>query len=131
MKTKTDEGKKALIMTPKTKASKRSIHLNNMLVACLERQKRCRKRIRVYKEIYEDKNMIFASETGDYISPKKILREVKKTYKLSGISPTHTFHDLRHKFCSLMINKNINAKVISEVLGHSSVTITLDVYSTI
>lgn len=79
IKIKTADSKKAVIMTPKTKSSKRTIHLNNMLIACLQRQKEMQDKEKiVYKELYEDKNIIFASETGDYISPKKILREVKK-----------------------------------------------------
>ena len=102
-----------------------TIHLNNMLIACLQRQKEMQENDKlVNKELYEDKNLIFASESGDYMSPKKILREVKKIYQLAGIPQTHTF-------CSLLINKDINVKVISEILGHSSITITLDVYGTL
>jgi integrase len=132
VKAKTTDGKKALVTTPKTKASRRTIHLNDMLIACLNGQREMQEKEKaVYKELYDDKNLIFASETGDYLSPKKILREVKKIYKSADIPQTHTFHDLRHTFCSLMINKDINIKVISEIMGHSSITITLDIYSTL
>ena len=39
------------------------------------------------------------------------------------------FHDLRHTFASIMLMKGAPAKVISECLGHASVSFTMDVYS--
>ena len=39
------------------------------------------------------------------------------------------FHDLRHTFASLLIQRGANPKYIQEQLGHSSISITLDVYS--
>ncbi len=39
------------------------------------------------------------------------------------------FHDLRHTFASLMLLRGAKPNVISEVLGHSSVAFTMDVYS--
>ena len=43
--------------------------------------------------------------------------------------PQLTFHGLRHAFATLGLLAGINPKVVSEALGHSSVTITLDTYS--
>jgi integrase len=39
------------------------------------------------------------------------------------------FHDLRHTCATLLLTKNVNPKVVSEMLGHSSIAITLDTYS--
>ncbi len=39
------------------------------------------------------------------------------------------FHDLRHTCATLLLSKDINPKVVSEMLGHASVSITLDIYS--
>ena len=39
------------------------------------------------------------------------------------------FHGLRHTCATLLLSKNINPKVVSEMLGHSSIAITLDTYS--
>jgi integrase len=39
------------------------------------------------------------------------------------------FHDLRHTCATLLLSKDVNPKVVSEMLGHSSVSITLDIYS--
>ena len=43
--------------------------------------------------------------------------------------PHLTFHGLRHAFATMALQAGINPKVVSEALGHSSVTITLDLYS--
>jgi integrase len=39
------------------------------------------------------------------------------------------FHDLRHTAATLMLLKGVHPKVVSEMLGHSTVSITLDLYS--
>jgi integrase len=39
------------------------------------------------------------------------------------------FHDLRHTAATLLLGKGINPKVVSEMLGHSQISITLDIYS--
>ena len=43
--------------------------------------------------------------------------------------PAFRFHDLRHTCATLLLTKNVNPKVVSEMLGHSSIAITLDTYS--
>ena len=43
--------------------------------------------------------------------------------------PQIRFHDLRHTCATLLLTKNVNPKVVSEMLGHSSIAIPLDTYS--
>jgi integrase len=43
--------------------------------------------------------------------------------------PTIRLHDLRHTCATLLLSKNFNPKIVSEVLGHATVAITLDTYS--
>ena len=43
--------------------------------------------------------------------------------------PNIRFHDLRHTCATLLLAKGVHSKIVSEMLGHSSVSITLDVYS--
>ena len=43
--------------------------------------------------------------------------------------PEIRFHDLRHTCATLLFTRGVHPKIVSEVLGHSSVSITLDVYS--
>jgi integrase len=43
--------------------------------------------------------------------------------------PQIRFHDLRHTCATLLLSKNVNPKVVSEMLGHATIAITLDTYS--
>jgi len=43
--------------------------------------------------------------------------------------PDKRFHDLRHTCASILLSKNVHPKIVQEMLGHSSITITLDLYS--
>ena len=43
--------------------------------------------------------------------------------------PRIRFHDLRHTAATLMMGRGVHPKVVSEMLGHSQVSITLDLYS--
>jgi integrase len=43
--------------------------------------------------------------------------------------PQIRFHDLRHTCATLLLLKNVNPKVVSEMLGHATIAITLDTYS--
>ena len=46
-----------------------------------------------------------------------------------GLPKGLRFHDLRHSYATLMLQKGINPKIVSQILGHSSVSVTLDIYS--
>jgi integrase len=48
--------------------------------------------------------------------------------KRAGL-PQIRFHDLRHTCATLLLTKNVNPKVVSEMLGHATIAITLDTYS--
>jgi integrase len=39
------------------------------------------------------------------------------------------FHDLRHTCATLLLSRNVNPKIVSEMLGHATIAITLDTYS--
>jgi integrase len=52
----------------------------------------------------------------------------KPLLKRAGL-PEMRFHDLRHTCATLLLSKNVNPKVVSEMLGHASIAITLDTYS--
>jgi integrase len=43
--------------------------------------------------------------------------------------PQIRFHDLRHTCATLLLTRNVNPKIVSEMLGHATIAITLDTYS--
>ena len=71
---------------------------------------------------------IFTDAFGGPMNPStccKIFTKIIKKYGLEHIR----FHDLRHTSASLLISEGINIKAVSERLGHSSINITLDIYT--
>jgi integrase len=55
-------------------------------------------------------------------------RSFKPLLKRAGLPPIR-FHDLRHTCATLLLSGNVHPKIVSDVLGHASITITLDTYS--
>jgi integrase len=56
------------------------------------------------------------------------MRCFKPLLKKAGL-PQFRFHDLRHTCATLLLSKNVNPKIVSEMLGHATIAITLDTYS--
>ncbi len=52
----------------------------------------------------------------------------KLLLKQAGL-PQLRFHDLRHTCATLLLSKNVNQKIVSEMLGHTTIAITLETYS--
>lgn len=65
---------------------------------------------------------------GATVTPNAINKRLRKHLRELGL-PRVRFHDLRHSYATIMMQNGINPKIVSTVLGHSSVDITLDLYS--
>jgi integrase len=73
--------------------------------------------------------LVFASEAGTPMNHSNIVqRHYEPLQDRLGISPRYGLHALRHAAASLMIEQGMNAKRIQVVLGHSSITMTMDTY---
>ena len=62
------------------------------------------------------------------LSPENVSLTLLRTCRKLKIADFR-LHDLRHTSASLMLSAGIHPKIVSERLGHSSITITLDLYS--
>jgi integrase len=72
-------------------------------------------------------NLIFTNALGEHLTQAFAWKSFQKLLKAATL-PAFRFHDLRHTFATLLIEKGVPIKVVSELLGHSSITITLRVY---
>jgi integrase len=117
---------------PKNKASRRSVPLNKSAVAALKahRLRQNEERLRL-GELWEDQDLVFPNRVGKPINPSNLYnREYKPLLKRAGLeNERFTFHSLRHTFASALCNKRVYPKVIQSLLGHSSITQTMDTYS--
>ena len=107
--------------TPKTKGSKRNIDLAPMLI----------RELAAWQLICSGRNndLVFPNEAGEPMNYSNMVnRYYKKALKAAGI-PQIRFHDLRHTYASLLLAQGENIKYVQNQLGHSSPTVTLNVYA--
>jgi integrase len=114
---------------PKTARGKRSVALDPGTVAALrEHRKRQLEERLGWGPAYEDRGFVFCRENGSPIWPDRLSATFKRHAKSAGL-PVIRLHDLRHTHASLALEAGVHPKVVSERLGHASVSITLDTYS--
>lgn len=122
------------VNTPKTKSSNRILPMSDEVYAAFSRVIARRPKLKVEPLVDGYSGFLFVSERGSitintYVS-KAIWSAIKRYNehhddKLPMFSP----HNLRHTFCTNMIDAGVKEKVVQYLMGHSSVTITLDVYT--
>jgi integrase len=113
----------------KTKAGRRSISLDPVTVAAIRghRQTQAAERL-AFGPGYRDLDLLFAHPDGSPQNPDVISQTFERLIKRAGLRPIR-FHDLRHTHATLALHASIHPKVVQERLGHSSITVTLDLYS--
>jgi integrase len=77
--------------------------------------------------VWHGSGFVFTTENGQPIDPRNLLRALKVAADRAGLSGVGV-HTLRHSAASALLEKGIGLKTVSEMLGHSSVAITGDVY---
>ena len=115
---------------PKTPRSRRGVRLTTSTVAALRAHlSRQMEEIDRKGSLYRDEGLVFASEVGTLLNPTNLrTRSFAPLLERARLSSVR-FHDLRHTCATLLLGSNVNPKVVSEMLGHASISITLDIYS--
>lgn len=114
---------------PKTRRGRRSIALDAGTVAALGivRAEQEVER-RAAGERYVDHDLVFARPDGSPIHPDRLARSFIEQGEGLGL-PAIRLHDLRHTWATLALEAGVHPEVVSERLGHSTISITLDIYS--
>jgi integrase len=80
--------------------------------------------------LWQDQGLVFPSETGSLLNPSNLRnRSFKRIKARAGVRKDLRLHDLRHTCATLLLSEGVNVKIVSELLGHASITITLNTYS--
>jgi integrase len=78
---------------------------------------------------WDDNDLVFANGVGRPIEVSNLARRsFHPLLKRAGL-PRVRFHDLRHSAATLLLSRGVHPKIVSEMLGHSTVSMTLDLYS--
>lgn len=123
------KGKGLIFCEPKSASGRRVISLGEKTIEILREHKNNQlKERRMAGEKWKDNDLIFPSPIGTPQDCANVLKGYKKCLEKAGL-PDLRFHDLRHTAATLMLQQEINPKVVQERLGHSDISLTLNTYS--
>lgn len=105
---------KLVIDKPKTQCSNRVIPLPEFLLPYLQAQRR-------------EPEAYLLTGKRCFMEPRVCLERYKRVLRLSGVRP-YTFHTLRHTFATRCVENGVDIKSLSEIMGHSNVTVTMQRY---
>jgi integrase len=117
------------IMEPKTAGSRRQVALSKQPIDALRRHRvaQAEERLRI-GAAWENSELVFATEAGRPITASGLRRVFEPLLKRADL-PRMRFHDLRHTSATLLLGRGVHPKVVSEMLGHTRISTTLDLYS--
>jgi integrase len=114
--------------TPKSYRSRRSIPLPKFLLKPLKTQRARQSELRlVAGSAWQDHDLVVTRADGSPMDPRRVSRLFTALAKRQGFD--FTFHGLRHAYASLMLASGVDLKVTSQLLGHSTIGITADLYT--
>jgi integrase len=122
--------KKGMVFVPpKSAKGCRSVALGAPTIEALRRHKTAQEEEkRKIGSLWEDQELVFPNQTGRPMNPWIVTKRFKRILKEEGL-PEVRFHDLRHTCATLLLTKGVHPKIVQELLGHSTISVTLDVYS--
>jgi integrase len=121
---------KIVIGEPKTAGSRRTVYVHDATLRALrqQRQLQAEERLAVGPGWSPDNDLVFRTELGDPVNPDWFSRHFDRLVAEADV-PRIRLHDLRHTNATLSLKAGVHPKVVSERLGHSTIAITLDMYS--
>ncbi|HHY32805.1 MAG TPA: site-specific integrase [Firmicutes bacterium] len=116
---------------PKTPGSRRSIKLSPTVLQALRvhKARQAEERLAAGQK-YHNLDLVFATDLGLPVHEHNLVRRhFKPILQKAGLSSETRLYDLRHTCATLLLKAGVHPKIVSELLGHSTVKLTLDTYS--
>jgi integrase len=115
---------------PKTQRSRRAIIIAPFALKALKEH---RERQLVEKgradASWQEHDYVFCTTLGTHLNPTRDMLDLLKAFLKRAGLPGVRFHDLRHSSATLLLSLGVHPKVVQEILGHSQISMTLDIYS--
>jgi integrase len=114
---------------PKTDQSRRTIPIPLTCLTALRMHKAHQAEEKLSMgQAYQDRGLVFSRPDGRPIDPSELSRHFGRLLRRVGL-PSIRLHDARHTYATLLLELGEGPKVVQSLMGHSSVSITLDIYS--
>lgn len=116
------------ISEPKTARSRRLIPLSKPVVAMLRehRLRQKQERLRAGNQ-WRENGLVFTTELGSPVDPRNLLRVIETAAQGAGVEGV-VVHTLRHSAAAAWLEGGVHIKAVADLLGHSSISITGDIY---
>lgn len=122
-------GRGSIFQPPKTEKSKRDVPIPDNVLIELRKHKKVQAEEKLkLGELYQDNDLVFCTEVGTPIIPRNFERKFKALLKKAGLTGVK-LHSLRHTYATRLLELGENLKVVQELLGHSRISVTGDIYS--
>jgi integrase len=129
---KLNDGQKSKLrfVAPKTSHGNRTIPMPDCVGAALRshRARQAAERLAAGPD-WQDFGLVFTSRKGTPVEPRRLDHEFKGALKRAGLPDTIRVHDARHFAASLLLAQGVNPRTVMEILGHSDISTTLNIYS--
>jgi integrase len=113
----------------KTKQSKRVIALANRVASALQLHRKTQLEARLKAgDKWSDRGLVFCTRTGGPLQGLNVTRAFQRLLGKAGL-PRWRFNDLRHTAASVLLYKKVHPRVVADLLGHSEIRVTMDLYS--
>lgn len=113
----------------KNRRSRRSVGFPENVVAVMRRHRKLQSEEKLKSKRWEEHGLVFPNTVGTHLNRHRLYRYFAKARESSGVDKRHQFRDFRHTFATLMFDRGAHPKVVQEMMGHSSIKITMDTYS--
>src|SRR5579872_1117279 len=115
---------------PKTERSRRSITIAPLALEKLKahRVKQLEAKLKA-GAAWQEHDLVFCTTIGTHLSSSRTFFEQFKGLLKKANLPDIRFHDLRHSSASMLLSLGVHPKVVQEILGHSQISMTMDIYS--
>jgi integrase len=122
---------KFVIAETKTAYSRRNIALTKTAIEALRRHRirQNAERLALGAAWNGSYDLIFPNTIGGIMIPDNLVKRSFKPLLAKADLPDMRFHDLRHTAATLLLSRGVNPKVVSEMLGHADISITLCIYA--
>jgi integrase len=124
-------GRTVHVGPPKTAASSRTVALDRATVRLLREHRRRQHSERdTAGDHWQDSGYVFTTPDGAPLHPDWLTRRFRRLVTLSGLPPVR-LHDLRHGAASLALAAGADLKTVQALLGHASIVLTADTYTSV
>lgn len=119
-----------LIVVPTKNKKSRAIRPGAVAVGALRaHRERQDEEIAAARGLWKDPGLVFATTLGTPLDASNLVARDFKPLLLRAGLPNICWHDLRHGCGSLLLSEGVPVKVVQEILGHSSMAVTMDIYA--